>query len=116
MNTDVLEVGTDFAKKLDVQTACAATEQDDPRSMAELLGVSPEDAFDNFMRIINKFKGRIPSDIDEDAILAEKSNPAICAMERFQNEMAGEWEKAGIYSEADLDALMREIRLEVESV
>lgn len=41
-------------------------------------------------------------------------NPAVYAMETLQKEMDGEWEKAGIKSEADLDALMREIRAEVE--
>ena len=41
-------------------------------------------------------------------------NPAIYAMEKFQSEMTGEWEKAGINSEEDLEALCREIRAEVE--
>jgi len=41
-------------------------------------------------------------------------NPAIFAMETLQKEMEGEWEKAGIHSEEDLDALMREVREEVE--
>ena len=43
-------------------------------------------------------------------------NPAIYAMERFQKEMEGEWEKAGIRSQQDVDALMREIREEIEGV
>ena len=43
-------------------------------------------------------------------------NPAIFAMEAFQKEMEGEWEKAGIHSEDDLDTLMREIRAEVEGI
>ncbi|MCL2054301.1 MAG: AbrB/MazE/SpoVT family DNA-binding domain-containing protein [Oscillospiraceae bacterium] len=41
-------------------------------------------------------------------------NPAIYAMEKFQSEMNGEWEKAGINSEEDLAALCREIRAEIE--
>jgi len=41
-------------------------------------------------------------------------NPAIYAMETLQKEMDGEWEKAGIHSEEDLNALMRDIRAEVE--
>jgi len=41
-------------------------------------------------------------------------NPAIYAMETLQKEMSGEWEKAGIHSEDDIAALMREIRAEVE--
>jgi AbrB family looped-hinge helix DNA binding protein len=41
-------------------------------------------------------------------------NPAHYAMEEFQKAMEGEWEKAGIHSQEDLDELMREIRLEVE--
>lgn len=43
-------------------------------------------------------------------------NPAIYAMETFQKEMKGEWEKAGIHSQEDLDALIQEIRAEVEDV
>ena len=43
-------------------------------------------------------------------------NPAIFAMETLQKEMEGEWEKAGIHSEDDLDTLMREIRAEVEGI
>jgi len=41
-------------------------------------------------------------------------NPAIYAMETLQKEMDGEWEKVGIHSEEDLNALMRDIRAEVE--
>lgn len=41
-------------------------------------------------------------------------NPAVYAMETLQKEMEGEWEKADIKSEADLDALIREVRSEVE--
>ena len=43
-------------------------------------------------------------------------NPAIFAMETLQKEMEGEWEKAEIHSEDDLDTLMREIRAEVEDI
>jgi hypothetical protein len=35
-------------------------------------------------------------------------------MQKLQDEMAGEWQKAGIYSEADIDELCREVRDEVE--
>jgi AbrB family looped-hinge helix DNA binding protein len=41
-------------------------------------------------------------------------NPAVYAMETLQDAMTGEWEKAGIRSEADLDELVSEIRAEVE--
>jgi hypothetical protein len=41
-------------------------------------------------------------------------NVNIFAMQMLQKEMAGEWEKAGINSEADIDALCREVRNEVE--
>lgn len=41
--------------------------------------------------------------------------PALFAMERFQNEMAGEWEKAGITSEEDIDSLVYETRAETEN-
>lgn len=43
-------------------------------------------------------------------------NPAVYAMETLQKEMKGEWEKAGINSEEDLNALMREVRAEVEGL
>ena len=43
-------------------------------------------------------------------------NPAHYAMETLQKEMAGDWEKAGIHSQDDLDALVREVRAEVEGV
>jgi AbrB family looped-hinge helix DNA binding protein len=43
-------------------------------------------------------------------------NPAIYAMEVLQKEMAGEWEKAGIHSEEDINELMREIRAEIEGL
>ena len=42
-------------------------------------------------------------------------NPAVYAMETLQKEMEGEWEKAGIHSQDDLDALIREVRTEVEA-
>ena len=41
-------------------------------------------------------------------------NAYIYAMETFQKETEGEWAKAGIYSEEDINTLMREIRAEVE--
>jgi AbrB family looped-hinge helix DNA binding protein len=43
-------------------------------------------------------------------------NPAQYAMEQLQKEMSGEWEKAGIHSEEDLDAILKEVREEVEGV
>jgi len=43
-------------------------------------------------------------------------NPAIYAMETLQKEMEGEWAKAGINSEDDINALMKEIRAEVEGL
>jgi len=43
-------------------------------------------------------------------------NPAIYAMETLQSEMEGEWAKAGINSEDDINALMKEIRTEVEGL
>jgi hypothetical protein len=41
-------------------------------------------------------------------------NANIFAMQMVQKEMAGEWENAGIHSEADIDELCREVRNEVE--
>ena len=38
-------------------------------------------------------------------------NPAIYAMEKLQEEMAGEWEKAGVYSEDDILEFCREMRV-----
>ena len=43
-------------------------------------------------------------------------NTNVRAMRLIQKEMAGEWEKAGIYSEKDLDDLCRETRREFEGV
>jgi AbrB family looped-hinge helix DNA binding protein len=37
-------------------------------------------------------------------------NAALYAMKIFQNEMAGEAEKAGLNSEADVDAMIAEMR------
>jgi len=37
-------------------------------------------------------------------------NPAITAMDRFSKVMEGEWEKAGIHSEEDLLAWVKEAR------
>jgi len=42
-------------------------------------------------------------------------NPAVYAMETLQKEMEGEWEKAGIHSEDDINELLKEIRDEVEN-
>ena len=41
-------------------------------------------------------------------------NANIYAMRTLQKEMAGEWEKAGINSEADIVELCREVRMEIE--
>jgi hypothetical protein len=45
----------------------------------------------------------------------DRTNENISAMQKLQDEMAGEWEKAGIYSEADIDKLCREVRNEVNA-
>jgi len=41
-------------------------------------------------------------------------NANVYAMRTLQKELAGEWKKAGIYSEADIDELCRETRAEIE--
>ncbi len=41
-------------------------------------------------------------------------NPTIYAMRELQKEMEGEWEKAGIFSEDDINELCRETREEIE--
>jgi hypothetical protein len=43
------------------------------------------------------------------------TNENITAMQKLQEEMAGEWEKAGIHSEADIDDLCREVRYEAKA-
>ncbi len=82
----------------------------------------------NTAKVMSKGQITLPVDIrrslglstgDRVALIYENNrvimmNPAIYAMETLQKEMAGEWEKAGIKSEEDLDALMREVRAEVE--
>jgi len=40
-------------------------------------------------------------------------NPLVHAVDEFQKIMEGEWEKAGIHSQEDLDAIVKEIRAEV---
>jgi AbrB family looped-hinge helix DNA binding protein len=41
-------------------------------------------------------------------------NANIYAMRTLQKELAGEWEKAGINSETDIDEICRETRAEIE--
>ncbi len=40
-------------------------------------------------------------------------NPLICAMREFQRAMEGEAERAGLYSDDDVVALVKEIRREI---
>jgi len=82
----------------------------------------------NTAKVMSKGQITLPIDIrknmglstgDRVALVYENNrvimmNPAIYAMEIFQKEMAGEWEKAGIHSQEDLDALVWEIRSEME--
>ena len=42
--------------------------------------------------------------------LGSSDNSAVNAMRMLQNEMAGEAEKAGLFSEADINAMVKEIR------
>jgi hypothetical protein len=73
METDVLKIGTDFTKPYDLQTNCAAEEQDAPHSMAELFGVNKADlSIDWLLGVItsNLIKP-VPANIDEDAIITE---------------------------------------------
>jgi AbrB family looped-hinge helix DNA binding protein len=84
----------------------------------------------NTAKVMSKGQITLPVDIrknmrlstgDRVALIYENNrvilmNPAIYAMETLQKEMEGEWEKAGIRSQEDLDALMREVRSEVEDV
>jgi AbrB family looped-hinge helix DNA binding protein len=82
----------------------------------------------NTAKVMSKGQITIPLDIrngmklstgDRVALIFENNrvsmmNPAIYAMETLQKEMEGEWEKAGISSEDDINTLMSEIRAEVE--
>jgi len=82
----------------------------------------------NTAKVMSKGQITLPIDIrrnmrlstgDRVALIYENNrvilmNPAIYAMEQLQESMAGEWEKAGIHSQEDLDALMYEVREEVE--
>ena len=58
---------------------------------------------------------------DRVALIFEKDrvimmNPAIYAMEEFQEAMKGEAEKAGLNTEEDIINLCREVRAEVEGL
>ena len=82
----------------------------------------------NTAKVMSKGQITLPVDIrknmglstgDRVALIYENNrvimmNPAVYAMETLQKEMEGEWEKAGIHSQEDLDALLREVRAEVE--
>jgi AbrB family looped-hinge helix DNA binding protein len=82
----------------------------------------------NTAKLMSKGQITLPIDIRRDmglktgdrvALIYEEGrvimmNPAVFAMETLQREMSGEWEKAGIRSESDIDNLVREVRAEVE--
>ena len=82
----------------------------------------------NTVKVMPKGQITLPDDIcknmklsigDSVALIYENNrvimmNPAIYAMEQLQKSVAGEWEKAGIHSQEDLDNLMCEVREEVE--
>ena len=84
----------------------------------------------NTAKVMSKGQITLPVDIrknmglstgDRVALIYENNrvimmNPAIYAMETLQKEMDGEWEKAGIRSEEDLNELIKEIRAEVEGL
>ena len=84
----------------------------------------------NTAKVMSKGQITLPVDIrknmglstgDRVALIYENNrvimmNPAIFAMETLQREMDGEWEKAGIRSEEDLNDLIKEIRAEVEGL
>ena len=84
----------------------------------------------NTAKVMSKGQITLPVDIrknmglstgDRVALIYENNrvimmNPAIYAMETLQKEMDGEWEKAGILSEKDLNELIKEIRAEVEGL
>jgi AbrB family looped-hinge helix DNA binding protein len=83
----------------------------------------------NTAKVMSKGQITLPVDIrrkmgvatgDRVALIYENDrvimmNPAVFAMETLQREMRGEWEKAGIHSEADVDDLVRSVRAEVEA-
>ena len=83
----------------------------------------------NTAKVMSKGQITLPVDIrrnmrlstgDRVALIYENDrvilmNPAVYAMEQLQQSVAGEWEKAGIISQDDLDNFMREVREEVET-
>jgi AbrB family looped-hinge helix DNA binding protein len=84
----------------------------------------------NTAKVMSKGQITLPIDIrknmglstgDRVALIYENDrvimvNPAIYAMETLQKEMAGEFKKAGINSEDDIMALVRDVREEVEGL
>ena len=82
----------------------------------------------NTAKVMSKGQITLPIDIrrnmrlstgDRVALIYENDrvilmNPAVYAMEQLQQSLTGEWEKAGVNSQEDLDRLMREVREEVE--
>jgi len=81
----------------------------------------------NTAKIMSKGQITLPIDIrknmklstgDRIALIYENNrvimiNPAIYAMETLQKELAGEWEKAGISCEDDINNLCHETRAEI---
>ena len=84
----------------------------------------------NTAKVMSKGQITLPIDIrknmglstgDRVALIYEKDrvimvNPAVYAMEAFQKEMEGEFEKVGINNEDDIMDLVLEVRKEVEGV
>jgi AbrB family looped-hinge helix DNA binding protein len=82
----------------------------------------------NTAKVMSKGQITLPVDIrknmglsagDRVALIYENDrvimmNPAIFAMETLQKEMNGEWERAGIRSQSDVDELVEDIRAEIE--
>jgi len=69
-----------------------------PKEIRTLLNVSEGD--------------RITFVCEDDYAIVMNTN--VYAMRMLQREMAGEWEKSGIYSEDDILELCREVRMEIE--
>lgn len=93
-----------------------------------MMAATVPDTFIDNAKVMAKGQVTIPKDVravlgldsgSRVTFIVEKGtvrlvNSAVYAMQMLQNEMAGEAEKAGLSSEADINAMVKEIRNEGE--
>ena len=89
-----------------------------------MMAATVPDTFIDNAKVMAKGQVTIPKDVravlgldsgSRVTFIVEKGtvrlvNSAVYAMQMLQNEMAGEAEKAGLSSEADINAMVKEIR------